>query len=544
MKHKHVCVGLGLLLIIFWGCQTPQTPREKDKQANAYIEQAQAYEGQGNLVEALEQYKLAQTIDPNEPVITDSINRLEKQLDDLAETHYQAGLRFRDKGKWQLAKKEFLKALRYRPEHKKAATMLQQRQPEEARKYITHEIAPGESVSKLALKYYGDYKKYHHIANFNNMTDATRVRVGQRIMVPVIGGVTIEDLIRISTGTTAQPATMKGEYTVHQIQPGESLSKVAQLYYGDYKLFHVIAKYNDIADPTSIKVGQKVKVPRLESVPSPITAAVEPAPETPYTPEAVEPEPVAELPEPDASEPVDQVADYRETGIALFNEKKYDEAIVELQKVLSAAPDDADAIGYISRSYVGLGRGHLEARRLNEAKTAFITALDYDDNCRNCQDLLAQCRTIEADSLKKEGETLFQNNQFDKAISTLERSVALNPDDAAATNLLFQTHFQNALILYNERDYLAAKTGFGKAAVIKPDCSECMQYIEKSMEEYKEFHYNEGIIFFGQEELKKAISSWEKVAAVDPDYKDVQQNLKKATLLNDRLERIKKSAAE
>ena len=112
MKRKHIFVGLGLSLMILWGCQASQAPREKDKQANAYIQQAQAYESQGNLVEALEQYKLAQTIDPNEPVITDGINRLEKQLNELAETHYQAGLRFRDKGKWDLAKKEFLKTLR------------------------------------------------------------------------------------------------------------------------------------------------------------------------------------------------------------------------------------------------------------------------------------------------------------------------------------------------------------------------------------------------------------------------------------------------
>ena len=291
MKRKHIFVGLGLSLMILWGCQASQAPREKDKQANAYIQQAQAYESQGNLVEALEQYKLAQTIDPNEPVITDGINRLEKQLNELAETHYQAGLRFRDKGKWDLAKKEFLKTLRYRPEHEKAAAMLQQRQPEGERKFITHEIAPGESISKLALKYYGDYKKYHHIANFNNMTDATQVRVGQRIMVPVIDGVTIDDLIRISTGSSAQPPAVKGEYTVHQIQPGESLAKVAQIYYGDYKLFHIIAKYNGITDPTSVKVGQKVKVPRLGQPP-------EPAITTPYRPEVPESGPVAEAPEP------------------------------------------------------------------------------------------------------------------------------------------------------------------------------------------------------------------------------------------------------
>ena len=492
MKRKHVCVGLGLLLMIIWGCQTSQqAPREMDKQANAYIEQAQAYESQGNLVEALEQYKIAQTIDPKEPVITDSINRLEKKLNNLAETHYQAGLRFRDKGKWDLAKKEFLKALRYDPEHEKAAAMLQQRQPEKARKYITHEIAPGESVSKLALKYYGDYKKYHYIANFNDMSDATQVRVGQRIMIPVINGVTIDDLIRIRL---------------------------------------------------------------LDKTASPMATAPEPAAEPPYLPEAVEPEPVVEAPEPpaepadapqpDATDQVDQVAEYRETGIALFNKNKFDEAIVELQKVLSASPEDADAISYISRAYVEIGRGDLAANRLNEAKTAFATALDYDGNCRDCQDLLAQCRTIETDALRKEGEAYFRKNQFDKAASTLERALALTPDEPAATELLFRTFFQKALILYNDQDYLAAKTDFEKALAIKPDCNECQQYIENGMHTYKEFHYNEGIIFFGQQELKKAIASWEKVAAVDPDYKDIQQNLKKATLLNDRLERIKKSSAE
>ncbi len=547
MKHKNVCAGLGFLLVVLCGCQASQSPREMDKQAKAYIQQAQAYESQGNLVEALEQYKLAQTIDPGEPVITDGINRLENELNALAETHYQAGIRFRDKGKWDLAKKEFLKTLRYRPDHEKAAEMLQQRQPEGERAFITHEIAPGESISMLARKYYGDYKKYHHIANFNNMSDATRVRVGQRVMVPVIDGVTLDDLNRVSSGLTAQPPAVKDEFTVHQIQPGESLAKVAQIYYGDYQLFHVIAKYNGISDPASIKVGQKVKVPRLEK-------STEPATETPYRPEAPELEPVAESPEapvasveapqPEESEPVDQVAEYRETGIALFNEKKYDEAIVEFQKVLSAAPEDPEAIDYISRAYVETGRAHLAQNRLNEAKTAFITALDYDDNCRDCQDLLARCRTLEAEALTKEGETLFQNNQFDKATLMLERAVALNPDDAKATGLLFQTLFQKALVLYNKQDYLAAKTGFEKAAAIQPDCSECKRLIENSMTEYKEFHYNEGIVFFGQEALKKAIVSWEKVTAVDPDYKDVQQNLKKAILLNDRLERIKTSTTQ
>jgi len=551
MKHKYLSAGLGVILLILFGCQASQAPREMDKQANAYIEQAQAYEGQGNLLEALEQFKLAQTIAPEESVVTEGIQRLEKQLDDLAENHYQAGLGYRDKGKWDLAKKEFLNALHYRPDFEKAAAMLQQRQPETGTKYITHRIAAGESISKLALKYYGDYKKYHHIANFNKMTDVTRVRVGQQIRIPVIAGVSIEDLIRISTAsTTASQSTpeISGEYTLYQIQPGESLSKIAKKYYGDYRLFRVIADYNGIDDPTSIKVGQKVKVPRLETAGAPQAPADEPEPA--YAAEPAKPEPQDEAHEaageyqPETEEPVDQVAGYRETGVSLFEDKQYEDAIVEFQKVLSADPNDPAAKAYISRSYLEVGKAHLAANRLNEAKSALTTALDYDENCAQCPELLARCQSTESESLLEKGEELLRSNQYDQAIETLKRALALNPDDTATTDLLFQTYHQKATILYDKQNYLAAGDAFKKAAAIKPDCSDCASYIESSLEEYKEMNYNQGIVYFGQEELSQAIESWEKVVAVDPDYKDVQQNLRKAKLLNERLERIKSSSGE
>ncbi|WP_319525595.1 tetratricopeptide repeat protein [uncultured Desulfosarcina sp.] len=545
MKHKYLSVGLGVILLILSGCQTSQAPREMDKQANAYIEQAQAYEGQGHLLEALEQFKLAQTIAPEEPVVTEGIQRLEKQLGDLAEKHYQAGLRYRDKGQWESAKKEFLKALYYRPDHEKAAAMLQQRQPEEGTKYITHQIKAGESISKLALKYYGDYKKYHHIANFNKLTDVTRVRVGQEIRIPVINGVSLEDLIRISNKSDAASQAapeISGEYVLHEIQPGESLSIIAKKYYGDYKLYRMIADYNGIDDPTSVKVGQKVKVPRLEAAEAPQAPVAEPEPAEPEQPQMA-PETAGEY-QPEAEEPVDQVAGYRETGVSLFEDKQYEDAIVEFQKVLSADPNDSAAKAYISRSYLELGKDHLAAGRIDDAKSALTTALDYDGNCSECTELLARSQSTESGSLLEKGEELLRSNQYDQAIETLKQALALNPDDDAATDLLFQTYYQKATILYDKQDYLAAREAFQEAVAIKPDCSDCAGYIESSLEEYKELNYNQGIVYFGQEELNQAIESWEKVVAVDPDYKDVQQNLKKAKLLNERLERIKSSSGD
>jgi tetratricopeptide (TPR) repeat protein len=93
--------------------------------------------------------------------------------------------------------------------------------------------------------------------------------------------------------------------------------------------------------------------------------------------------------------------------------------------------------------------------------------------------------------------------------------------------------------LYDEGKYLEAKKEFEKAVVVKPSCIDCKQFIEESLEKYKERLYNDGNSYFGQENLKQAISSWEKVVAVDPDYKDVREKLKKAIMMNERLEMIK-----
>ncbi|NIP22657.1 MAG: LysM peptidoglycan-binding domain-containing protein, partial [Phycisphaerae bacterium] len=57
------------------------------------------------------------------------------------------------------------------------------------KRYIMHTVQPEESLSKLAMEYYGDYSKFHVIAQFNNLEDGTSVRVGQELKIPEIEGV-------------------------------------------------------------------------------------------------------------------------------------------------------------------------------------------------------------------------------------------------------------------------------------------------------------------------------------------------------------------
>lgn len=49
----------------------------------------------------------------------------------------------------------------------------------------------------------------------------------------------------------------------HEVQPGETLSKIAQKYYGDASLYPQIFEANKdiLKDPNLIKVGQKLRIP-------------------------------------------------------------------------------------------------------------------------------------------------------------------------------------------------------------------------------------------------------------------------------------------
>ena len=60
-----------------------------------------------------------------------------------------------------------------------------------AKRYVIHTIKPGQSLSVLAKTYYGDYYQIFLIAQFNGLSDATKVDVGQKIKVPEIEGVPI-----------------------------------------------------------------------------------------------------------------------------------------------------------------------------------------------------------------------------------------------------------------------------------------------------------------------------------------------------------------
>ena len=479
MKDKMHILGISLLIVLISGCAQP-TIKPPEPITDQYMVKAQEYEAKGDLVEALEQYKLALTVDPENQAAKEKRAKIGQELRELAENHYQTGLNYHRKGQYDQARKEFLTALRYTPDHQEAKKMLREQVigEQQVKGYVLHTIQPNESISMLAKKYYGDPKKFQIIAEYNQLEDATKVSVGQKVKVPVVEGISFfakaEDIItsseKIPESSLTEVVTVKN-FITHTVKGGESLSKLALRYYGDYKKFPIIARYNQLNEKVGLRVGQKIKIPEIEGVSfakkpaeksvqtamKPVTSAVVEGPrEEEKEEEKKEVEEIGKEKQKEEEEKelaaVDQSANYRELGIEFFNEKAYDAAISEFKKVLNINPTDKKALEYISAS-----------------------------------------------------------------------------------------HFQQGLIVFGNEDYLAARDEFKASLEYNEDCEKCSEYIKKCEEIYMDVHYNKGIMYFREEKLEKAIQEWELVSEIDPGYKDVDDNLKKSRKLLERLEKIKRS---
>ena len=57
---------------------------------------------------------------------------------------------------------------------------------EKLQAYLIHIVKEGESLSKIAYEYYLDYNQTGIIAEFNNIRDINKLKIGQEIKIPVL----------------------------------------------------------------------------------------------------------------------------------------------------------------------------------------------------------------------------------------------------------------------------------------------------------------------------------------------------------------------
>lgn len=112
-----------------------------------------------------------------------------------------------------------------------------------------HIIKPGDTLQSVSLSHFGTTKRWQEIASLNSITNADRIREGQRIRLP--------------GDATSRPepadAVIPRTYTVAK---GDTLSEIARVTLGSAKRWREIQKLNDIDDPSGIAIGDVLNVPQ------------------------------------------------------------------------------------------------------------------------------------------------------------------------------------------------------------------------------------------------------------------------------------------
>ena len=163
----------------------------------------------------------------------------------------------------------------------------------------------------------------------------------------------------------------------YTVQRDDSLSKLAQQYLGDRFRFYILAKYNDMASPNKLDVGQVIKIPGRAPATPPAAAA--PAAEAVAAPAAAE------------AKPRDDVAELLQKGKELEAKGNLEGAYAAYADAAKKTPVNAEAV-----------------RRRDASRTALLRSLD------------------------REGTQAFQRQNLDLAITKWDRILEIDPNNQKA----------------------------------------------------------------------------------------------------------------
>lgn len=170
----------------------------------------------------------------------------------------------------------------------------------------------------------------------------------------------------------------------YTVQRDDSMSKIAQQFLGDRYKFHILAKYNDISNPSKLAAGQVIKVPGR-------------------APAAGTPKPAAPAPSP---EPADEAA--------------------KAASPESATPRSA------SMQLMQQGADLTKAGNLEGAYDAYREAAMRDPGNRDAVAQRDATRSQLARRYEREAAQAFQRQNLDEAINKWDRVLALEPGNQKA----------------------------------------------------------------------------------------------------------------
>lgn len=270
-----------------------------------------------------------------------------------------------------------------------------------------------------------------------------------------------------------------GEETMEiEVEPGDTLSRIAGRYLGNELLFFALARLNDIEQPRLLRPGRRLKVPVPEA-----SAQTEAAP-----PEEDEQAPPQE-PQPPGVGP---------TARALVEKGRPAPAYALLLSTARAGKLEPAAAELLGETAVRLSQTAIESGDLDRARKYLDQAAPWLEQARTSAAFARQVETIAAaDRLIRARESL-DNGDHDAAYES----------------------------------WMAARDQLDRQQSV-PALD-----VESLRAELSEHFHSRALAAWRDQEIERAVRLWERVLAVDPDFEPATVYLERARRARRRLESL------
>ena len=165
----------------------PPVLSPRQQLAAGHVDRARRLERSGDLRQALDEWKIAQTIDPGDQTAKDGRRQLEARLEQAISARLGQGKDALAKGDNLEARRHFLAVLAMDPTNQAAFSALQNDVKEI--RFVPYTVKAGDTLATIAERYYGDRARSEVIWETNQLPPNPRLAAGMVLKIPEIPGV-------------------------------------------------------------------------------------------------------------------------------------------------------------------------------------------------------------------------------------------------------------------------------------------------------------------------------------------------------------------
>ena len=235
-----------------------------------------------------------------------------------------------------------------------------------------------------------------------------------------------------------QSDTREVEFITHTVRTGDTLTALAQRYYGDRSRAEVIWETNHLPANPRLAAGTTLKIPEIPGVPfihpearrpAPAVAAV-PTPDVPRPGPAPGPGGPSAAPtkEEFPSEVNPLLAEAREA----YERRDYPDALATVDRFLSGKPGDREGVALKKQALYGQAKGQIEARQYQESIQSLTQLARLQPDYEDTPALLRQARTRLIEQHYTQGVRYYREEKLREAIAEWRVVLEMDPGNTNA----------------------------------------------------------------------------------------------------------------